>query len=717
MGAITDAIATAFRDFVTAGIPASGPNHVWKSEARAIGPVIERMIGVGLGTVSVVKTTRTLLDADLAHGANTTALVYADATDANNDLYIKVGGSGSGGWTNTEALHTIMEGLGQPYVDLAQAAATAAANSAYRVSPMYPGITPHAAFDNLIAIEKIADGVVPDGKVVYFKQFYWAGGSFRGQMAYADDTSGTNEVIFADKLAVAAGYTGEQRIALRNGADTADVVELRAQFGGGSPWSSNMTSGGMPTNARIALLPIETAPLEAAEQEARALAIVNRFYREWANPTVTDRALLGLVTDFWMEQSDPGHDYVLRVGLDTHVSDGTPPFANGELVYRSRIHAYDPHPSIAAVVARCEISVGANTLTAESQTIQQYMAERYSFLPGAGAALGSPWPDVDYYGNAFGAWLDWTSATFNRPLPNTTDPAVAGVRRNRVLSRIEMSDRLRAHSEPRRMFTFGSPDADYESLSDLEVSLRLEFVGSYTLTDWPAHALSFTNQVLAEYAGTEPIEIDLNDLPIPRWMTVNGNGLVTFTGTASRILQQVRSSRLRGCPLVVTPVDEYAEHIDAEQALCIPGADGVLRHSETILVEDFIVESATTGHTVNLLGCGMSNGKWLGIKRLIVRRPAGSASTNSLILIHNNANTVVPGHVDIEDVILSKGGAGGVDILLQTLFAQPGPPHTISIRSSDVGEVAHEQGVGITDVAWQRRGKLSATAVDPDLNP
>lgn len=124
MGAISDAFSSAFRNFLVDGIPASGDNEVIKAEARALGPLIEQAIGtVGLGAVGTAKTTKALLDADLAHPAGTTALVYADSTDANNDLYVKSGASGAGSWANTGALHLIMEALGQPYVDAAEAAA------------------------------------------------------------------------------------------------------------------------------------------------------------------------------------------------------------------------------------------------------------------------------------------------------------------------------------------------------------------------------------------------------------------------------------------------------------------------------------------------------------------------------------------------------------------------------------------------------------------
>src|SRR2546429_127368 len=39
------------------------------------------------------------INADLAHAANSSAIVYNDATPANNGLYNKSGASGADGWT------------------------------------------------------------------------------------------------------------------------------------------------------------------------------------------------------------------------------------------------------------------------------------------------------------------------------------------------------------------------------------------------------------------------------------------------------------------------------------------------------------------------------------------------------------------------------------------------------------------------------------------
>lgn len=122
MGRISDAIAWAWRDFVTDGVASSGLNEPSKAEIRSIGPVIEEVLGAGLfGGVEVFKETRAALEADLVHAADTKALVWGDATNANNDIYIKVGDSGSGSWTLTTIVHDALEAAGKSWSDLSQA--------------------------------------------------------------------------------------------------------------------------------------------------------------------------------------------------------------------------------------------------------------------------------------------------------------------------------------------------------------------------------------------------------------------------------------------------------------------------------------------------------------------------------------------------------------------------------------------------------------------
>lgn len=89
--------AEIWRKYVIANLPSSGINKPDKAQIVAWGTMFETLLAggaPGLGYAS-----KAALDADLAHAANVTALVYGDATAANNGMYVKSGASGVGTWS------------------------------------------------------------------------------------------------------------------------------------------------------------------------------------------------------------------------------------------------------------------------------------------------------------------------------------------------------------------------------------------------------------------------------------------------------------------------------------------------------------------------------------------------------------------------------------------------------------------------------------------
>lgn len=95
---------TIFRDFTTDGIPASGGHEPRKVEIREWGTWLEGFANAVGANGGLVYATKALLDADLAHPANTSAWVIGDSTAANNGIYRKSSGSGSGSWTRVADL-------------------------------------------------------------------------------------------------------------------------------------------------------------------------------------------------------------------------------------------------------------------------------------------------------------------------------------------------------------------------------------------------------------------------------------------------------------------------------------------------------------------------------------------------------------------------------------------------------------------------------------
>lgn len=104
MMSFTDLVGQAWRDYAVDGVPASGVYEPEKVTIRALGQALDTAFDdlrqiLALGGVTVYKTTRALLYADLAHDAGVISAVTQDATSAYNGIYVKAGASGSGSWS------------------------------------------------------------------------------------------------------------------------------------------------------------------------------------------------------------------------------------------------------------------------------------------------------------------------------------------------------------------------------------------------------------------------------------------------------------------------------------------------------------------------------------------------------------------------------------------------------------------------------------------
>lgn len=106
--ALLKTAAEIFRRYVTAGVPASGPNPVVKDDVIAWGTFLETMLNAGAGAAGLAYATLSALSADLTHGANTSAIVYNDVSPGNNGFYVKSGASGAGSWSRVGDLPSVI---------------------------------------------------------------------------------------------------------------------------------------------------------------------------------------------------------------------------------------------------------------------------------------------------------------------------------------------------------------------------------------------------------------------------------------------------------------------------------------------------------------------------------------------------------------------------------------------------------------------------------
>ncbi len=116
MGEITDRFASAFRDYVTDGVPSSGAHEPVKSEIRAIGQVIETALS-SVGASIQRYETKALMDAETGEADGQLAYVWGDGTAENNAIYQSEGGA----WTVADWYVSAVSGAFQDLIDASTA--------------------------------------------------------------------------------------------------------------------------------------------------------------------------------------------------------------------------------------------------------------------------------------------------------------------------------------------------------------------------------------------------------------------------------------------------------------------------------------------------------------------------------------------------------------------------------------------------------------------
>jgi hypothetical protein len=97
MGSILSTASSAFRDYNTDGVPASGAHNPVKREIRNLFSIVDQLSVSSTGGGAAF-TTKAQADANLAYAALSMASVVADNNPTLNGIYQKQGASGTGSW-------------------------------------------------------------------------------------------------------------------------------------------------------------------------------------------------------------------------------------------------------------------------------------------------------------------------------------------------------------------------------------------------------------------------------------------------------------------------------------------------------------------------------------------------------------------------------------------------------------------------------------------
>jgi hypothetical protein len=105
----TTAVNSANSASASATAAASSATNAGTYEASALEAANSANLSAQ-STHDIAFTTKSLMDADLAHAENVTALVTNDSNPTNNGIYIKLGASGAGSWQKSAYIPTVVDG-------------------------------------------------------------------------------------------------------------------------------------------------------------------------------------------------------------------------------------------------------------------------------------------------------------------------------------------------------------------------------------------------------------------------------------------------------------------------------------------------------------------------------------------------------------------------------------------------------------------------------
>lgn len=225
---------------------------------------------------NLVKPTKAALDADLAHPADSVALVFDDPTPALNGWYRKLGASGAGSWNQFEELSRSVRAA-------AAASAEAAAASAAVAAASVASLTIGALMEDILALP-----LLPDLEGSEFVAVVKDGVTYRTTMAALSDYLGSGPSVPAPSFTVQPSITGAATVGavltgnvgtiangsavllawLRGGApiggadgttytvsedDLGELISFRVEAGGagGSAIATSATIGPVTTQASI----------------------------------------------------------------------------------------------------------------------------------------------------------------------------------------------------------------------------------------------------------------------------------------------------------------------------------------------------------------------------------------------------------------------------------------------------------------------------------
>lgn len=410
-------------------------------------------------------------------------------------------------------------------------------------------------------------------------------------------------------------------------------------------------------------------------------------------PTVTDPLLRDLVQDFHVEGGPEGIPYVINREIAS---------AGGGNI-RFRLRVYDPVNGIDV----CEKGFIATAAALRARTVPTMVLTQGVLA---------------YTGITATAWIDWSKIPDTiHGLSTFTDPAVAGIRPNRVNPRANVMRRFGEKAEPKIRLTVGAATANathFNSFDAANTSIHDPTITITRSTYPPSQICSFSNQVLVEVVDDNYVEeiearestpgIDMGALLSP-FQTLRGakdRKTVLFvdpvTGSAP-VLEGPFPFRIERCT-IESRGPGYSAHVDNSNAVAKRASAGpaILNYPMVQVFEDCTLKCGLDQLTWNI-GCGLSNGHLLRLVRCNIETASNLVGLGA----HTSPGTTDPARIELVDCYFNDvliTGQNAVSLLKSHAMTVQ---HEIVVNNTEMARINVGNSAG-GDPGFGVRGKLDS---------
>lgn len=284
----------------------AGTTGAWLNDMQT--DVTALLAGGAAGVIGFA--TRSAMNADLAHAAGTVAYVVTDPTPANNGVYIKVGGSGTGSWGPSSYDRVAA-------VESRATALEVRATNIELATPFKPGIS--SAFQVVRRLELYgADPAKFYAVNLFFRND--SGTRFNFTVSRANDAAGTGATNVAAFTSSGVNYTGQVEFTLAALSGSGITGTLVVDFtGAAATWAVYSGSGG----ASFATLGIrndviKTSTAAAAVDNATistavttGLSLVPGRNMPFVD-TLSNDFLRRFIKSIWVYGANTSHTYIIK---------------------------------------------------------------------------------------------------------------------------------------------------------------------------------------------------------------------------------------------------------------------------------------------------------------------------------------------------------------------------------------------------------------------